>query len=80
MTSMKENEIYSIDSLNQDDELRIKVQYFQALSDAEKRKEELDRKYLDIKNTIKGNSQKVGQFHLSLGEFIHYFHIDYSSH
>mmetsp|Transcript_1369 Transcript_1369/g.1451 ORF Transcript_1369/g.1451 Transcript_1369/m.1451 type:complete len:182 (+) Transcript_1369:137-682(+) len=61
MTSMKENEIYSIDSLNQDDELRIKVQYFQALSDAEKRKEELDRKYLDIKNTIKGNSQKIIQ-------------------
>eukprot|EP01040_Poterioochromonas_malhamensis_P003285 gene3285-3503_t len=58
---MKENEIYSIDSLNQDDELRIKVQYFQALSDAEKRKEELDRKYLDIKNTIKGNSQKIIQ-------------------
>lgn len=61
MTSTKA-EICTNVSLNQDDDLRLKVQYFQTLSDAEKRKEELDRKYLDIKNTIKGNSQKVSQF------------------
>ncbi len=65
MTSTKD-EICTNVSLNQDDDLRLKVQYFQTLSDAEKRKEELDRKYLDIKNTIKGNSQKVSQFYLLL--------------